>query len=270
MATRKRRRSARRNPASVLRRLIRRKRKNSWFDDAAGHSKAARVGWKTRKRRKPSRKGKTIGGMPANMAWGSAYPRKRKGRKGKRHNPFYARRRTRRHYRRNPLNVRGLIPNKAMLMTSLKLGIGVTAGFVSTSVVSKVMSMAKLGQYDKYLGVGQVVLGSLMVAMGRKKGIKDIGLMIAGFGVYDLIQQNLAMSYLPPIPRAIGLTNMIPGLSASYAVGHRPVSRVAGAVPMAASYQPQLSSSYDTTNSRTVGLGEDAPMGHLPGIDFEY
>jgi hypothetical protein len=125
-------------------------------------------------------------------------------------------------------------------------------------------------QYDKYVGAGQIVLGSLMVAMAKKKGIKDIGMMIAGFGVYDLIQQNLAMSYLPPIPRVQGITNMIPGLSASYAVGHRPVSRVAGAVPMAASYQPQLASSYDTSNSRTVGLGEDAPMGHLPGIDFEY
>jgi len=266
MATRKRRhRSARRrNPQSVLRRLIHRRRRNSWPDNAAGHRKAAILGWGRRKRRKTS--------LGAKSTWGKKLSRRRNPHYASyMPNPFRSYRRGRRHYRRNPLNLRRLLPNKALLNSSLKLGIGVTCGFVSMPIIDKIAQMTGLRQYSRYYGLGQIVLGSLMTAFIRNKAAKDIGIMIAGFGVYDLIATNLAPSYLQQLPRVQGITSMIPGLGTSYGVARAPVSRVAGAVPMAASYQPALASSYDSGRSDTVGLaGEGSAFGHLPGIDFDY
>jgi len=254
MATRKRRRSARRNPQSIIRRLLAKRRRNSWPDNTAGHSKAARKGWRKLRSGKRRKNPHAATYMP---------------------NPFRSRRRHRRHgFRLNPpAMLRRLLPSKGQAFRYAKLGLGVAGGFMATPIVSKVLSMAKLDKYDKYAGVGTIVLGALLTGMAKKKDLKDLGLLIAGFGVYDLLASNSA-GMLPALPRVTGLTSNIPGmapLSSSYGVAAYSVSRSAASLPMSSSYQ-QISSSYQDNASMPVGISGDSDMvamGHLPGIDFE-
>lgn len=155
-------------------------------------------------------------------------------------------RRVRRSRRRNPnlmKNLRNAFSRK-WLMSAVSIGGGVAAGFALKSFY-RVLRPVNMSQYDNWSGVVNVIVGSLMFGMMKRKALKEIGVVVAGTGLYDLIASNVPMLGLPSIP-AVGLVQTITGKSVagSYATATLPVS------PTAAS---SVSASY-SDSSRTVGL----------------
>lgn len=266
MATRRRkRRTARR---------VTRKRRNYWSNNASGHARAAKKGWRRRKKASSSRKRRKTTRKRRNPRAASYMPARRNPRKRKSYRRGTARRRSYR--RRNPRRRMTLIPSQRTMRQAVKVGVGVASGFTATPVAARLMQMGNLGAYDNFLGLVHILLGSVMIGASRNRDIKDVGMMIAGFGVYDLVASNVKALGLSPLPRYQELTAMLPGMtppaeeaaSASYGVAMRPTSAVSrGGV--AASYQG-VGASFEAPGTSTVGLACDMEaMGHLPGVDFD-
>lgn len=267
MVTRKRKR---RNPARSRRSLLfstrtaparrrrRRIRKNAWYNDAAGHRKAARKGWKTRRAKLKSRR--------------------------RRKNPVYVTPRVRMNRRRrrrrmNPVRGGALGLRRAFsqqwIMQSLTIAGGIVGGALAMPLVYSVAPQALKNQ-RRYLGVVHVLLGSLMVGFMRGKQGRTLGAVVAGTGVYDLIAQNIPQLELPGLPTSVSFipATMLPApspeaTSASYMVPRAPVSAPAlGTV--AASYMPNyagVGASYEAPGSSTVGLGAENPYA-AAGIEW--
>jgi hypothetical protein len=252
------------------RRSAHRRRRNSWSDNTSGHSKAARLGWSRKGRRR--RRKNPFTSRTARLASRKRWARRRNPRAlSYLPNPYGRRRRrySRRWNARRRFALGRIVPSQAMLRQAVKVGTGVAAGFVSTPVISMLLSKMGLSQYDNFAGVGQILLGSLMVGMVRNRNVKEVGLMITGFGVYDLVASNLKRAdgsyWLPPLQRSVGIMSMIPGMSASYGVAVAPVSPVSRA-GIAASYSPQVvGASFEAPALSTVGLAGDVTT----GIDWE-
>lgn len=261
------------------------RRRNAWWDDRNGHIAAAKKGWrkkkrkssaspKSRKRKSASRKRRKNPKMLSYMPNPRRRTRARRRNAGyRRRNPSYRRRRNASRRR----GLQGLIPSQAMLRQSVQIGSGIAGGFVATPIAHQILNMAGMGQYDNLLGLVHVLLGSLMVGFVKNRSIKNVGMMITGFGVYDLVASNLKKAeggyWLPPLPRTIGLSELMfkegdlatvppESTSGSYGVAMRPVSPVARA---------GVGSSYESPSMSSVGVAGDMieAMGHLPGIDFD-
>lgn len=197
--------------------------------------------------------------------------RRRRSRKGlftSRHNPMvtvrYPSRSRRRHTRRNPaLNLKGAIrrmTNRKWLLNLATISGGLLAGMASKSFVVSIMPKIGLGSQTQFSGVGSIALGSLMIGFGKKRVMKEIGVVIAATGLYDLLAQNIPIG-LPALP-SFDVMSSIPGLaapvSASYPVPTLPVSPVAALsasfpAPARAGYQ----GSYMAPDMRTEGFHGD-------------
>lgn len=154
------------------------------------------------------------------------------------------RRRGRRHFRHNPFRVKQLI-SKKYLMGTLVLGGGIAVGFLAMPVVSKLASMLKLDAHRKYFGLGHVVIGGALAMMMKRRALKELGLVIAGVGVYDLIASNVPMLGLPPISVSDWTAKLMPAASGSLdrTIAYHPTLPTVGA-----SYQP-MSASYEALGS---------------------
>jgi len=239
-ARRKRSRARRKNASyspkiNPRRRKRRRTRRNYWTNDAAGHAKAARKGWKRRRASSPSRKRR----KRKNPAYG----------RSRRRNPVYRRRINRRRRRRNP-NIMASVRrafSRQWLMQSLTVGGGVVAGFMGMPLVYRLVPESNRTTLRPYLGIVHVLIGALMAGMLRNARMKQMGVVIAGTGVYDLLAQNISQLGLPGLPVSNILLDQAfgggaaPALAASYPVARRPISRYAALAPsaqaLAASYQ---------------------------------
>ena len=170
-----------------------------------------------------------------------------------------------RRIRRNP-SIAGMFSQRN-IMQAAKLGAGVAMGFIATPLLNKVIPVEKQSEYGKYLGGLQFVAGAMVVGFVRNKDVKDVAMIVSAMGLYDLLATNLPDLGLPPLPRAIGLTDkMVPvvpaidspateaaagsyalpvraGYGASYPAMRRPVSRVAS-----------MQGSYESPNTTTQGL----------------
>lgn len=246
----------------------RRYRRNAWYNNAAGHAKAARKGWRARR------------GTPTKR-------RKRKNPYKVRH--VLTRSNRRRRYRRNPNGIaRGMrrAISQQWIMRSLTIGGGIAGGAAAMPLVYKMVPEANRAQVSPWLGLVHVLLGSVMNATLRNRNMKELGAVIAGTGVYDLLVSNIPQLGLPALPRSGGLAAMLPnnaGVSASYPVARRPVSGVAasGVSPVTSqvgsSYLPSytnpgdvVGASYEAPGSRTVGLsGTFGPVEDPYGGIFE-
>lgn len=202
-------------------------------------------------------------------------PRVRKGKKGFFHAPkstFFGtgpvrlNRRHRRRTRHNPFNLKATfsrITNKQWLTSVASLSGGIVAGLVVNTVIRGQMGkVTQLMPYSKYSGALNIVIGSLMVGMGKKKMIKEAGVAVAAVGLYDLVSVNVQMLGLPVIGDVT-----VPSLKGSYAVPVLPVSRVAS---VAGSYGSPVrsgySGSYQAPDMVTEGFhGDNSPY---EGIDF--
>lgn len=194
---------------------------------------------------------------------------------GTRINPF-----RRRRSRRNPAIVSQMknMFNRNILLSTAKAGAGIAIGFTAMPFLYKVLP-AQLKDQRRWLGGIHVLLGLGMAGLIKNKTAKDIGLVIAATGMYDLIAMNVDALCLPPLRTTSTLVDkLIPSATssapavaaeeaamggqlqmthygASYPTIGAPVSRVARA-GMGASFE-RVGSSYPSLAYPTVGLSGD-------------
>lgn len=180
----------------------------------------------------------------------------------------------RRYYRRNPRPTIRNIFSRRVINTSVKFAVGMGTGYMVIPVLNKLlpanMRESATGQF-KWLGAVDFAVGALMTAFIKNKDVKDVGMVVAGLGVYDLIAANVPMLGLPAVPRNNKIVNQLfggttageaisasyrapsrtGGYSASYSMPYRPTSPVARG----------MSASYAAPYSMTEGLSSDYPAG---------
>jgi hypothetical protein len=107
-----------------------------------------------------------------------------------RHNPKHHRR-----YHRNPAFGKRIrsIASKRNLMTFVSYGAGVAAGMLTPTLLSMIVPV----QYRKFYGIGSIVLAGVLYGMMKNPNVKQAALVMGGFGVYDLLTQNIAGTGLP-------------------------------------------------------------------------
>jgi hypothetical protein len=177
--------------------------------------------------------------------------------------------RHRRRYRCNP-PIKQLL-SKQLLMSGVKIGGGIALGFALIPVMYNIIPAANRDQFSKWLGALNVLLGGLMIGFIRNKTAKDMGVVVAGTGVYDLLSQNVEMLKLPAIPRVGGLLSSLmpaaqpqagyadlPYVGASYGVPVAPISPAAKA---------GIGASYEAPDSRIAGFGSDNPYADIDGFE---
>jgi hypothetical protein len=180
----------------------------------------------------------------------------------------------RRHTRRNPLNLRSLT-NRSTLMTAATIGIGLVAGWMTLPVVSKILpaswqaQIASATGWGKARGLINVAVGILLFSMLKNKRAKEIGIVIAGTGVYDLIAVNLqAQLGLPMLPVSnMALDKLMPAAAGSYGTpGTHATMALAGnphaVQAIAGSYGPSAyGASYESPFMKAFGDDLDMLMG---------
>ena len=195
-------------------------------------------------------------------------------------------RRVRRRVRRNPNGVRGITRtmfNQKTLMATAKAGAGIAIGFSAMPIFYKILP-AQLKDQRRWLGGVHVALGLAIAGFVRNRDVKDIGMVIAATGAYDLIAMNFDFLGLPPLRTTSQLADrLIPGpvapaapaapaspeeaagcyggqldlthYGSSYPVSAAPVSPVA-ATGVGASFE-RVGSSYPSLAYPTIGLSGD-------------
>lgn len=198
--------------------------------------------------------------------------RRVRSRRRVRRNPSYfapalrmnPRKRRRRRTRRNPGAIKRVM-NQKWLMSVASIGLGIAAGYYTLPAVNALIPAAQREQLRPFMGGINVLAGSLIISMakGRKaKMLREMGAIIAGTGVYDLLAENIPQLGLAPIPKTNPvISGLLPGVSASYSVGARPVSRQASSIGASYAYAPvAYGASYEAPNAQTAGLGSDDPF----------
>ena len=98
----------------------------------------------------------------------------------------------------------GSLTSMKTIMGALKITGGLAAGFIGLPFLYRLAGMVikpeDVAANRKYIGVAPLGLGLLMFGMLKNRDVKDIGLIIAAVGLYDLVQQNALSDYLPEIP----------------------------------------------------------------------
>jgi hypothetical protein len=161
-----------------------------------------------------------------------------------RHNP----RRMFRHYRRNP-SIPFAIDKVAI--GGLKVAGGLIAGSLGMSVLGKFMPATVTAQYGKFYGAIHIVAGAVAAATLKNKMIKDVALIVAASGVYDLIASNVSFLGLPPLPRSnplLGKTGDEPGV----------VGVGASYQQIGTDYEPALGASYQQVGVDDISYGGDS------------
>lgn len=195
-----------------------------------------------------------------------------------RRNPYM--RRNRRRYRRNPNGFIKTLTSQQMLFTGLKIGGGIVAGSMAMPIVNRIVPEENREKWDRYYGAFHLVIGALLFSMIRNRNVKEIGLVIAGTGVYDLIASNFPKWGLTPLPRSLpiidelleakpptngtmGLNYRLPvrsGYGMSYETGLRPVSAVA-----AMGTGNGMGLSYQARGAFSGDFSDDDPFASIEG-----
>lgn len=177
----------------------------------------------------------------------------------------------RRKTRRNPVisaRLKGMF-TRNVLMSTFKAGAGIAIGFTAMPIFYKILP-SQLKDQRRWLGGIHVLLGLGIAGLIKNKNAKDIGLVIAATGVYDLIAMNVEMLGLPPLrtsseladklipaatPATVPAAEAAMGYGASYPALGAPVSRVAAA-GVGASFE-RVGASYPSLAYPTIGLSGD-------------
>jgi len=171
-------------------------------------------------------------------------PRSRLMRKGTRVNPrrrhFYSR-------RRNPALPFAI---DKVAFGGLKIAGGIAGGFLLKPIIAGFLPKNKTTGEPMFInlfGLLYIVGGAVAAGTIKIQAVKDVALVIAGVGVYDLIASNLKMLGLPTLPyhKSIGQAGDEPGvIGSSY--------QQAGA-----DFAPALSSSYQEAGADDISYGGD-------------
>jgi hypothetical protein len=165
-----------------------------------------------------------------------------------------------------------------MLVSTATAGAGIAIGFTAMPIFYRILPQAMKAN-RRWLGGIHVALGLGISGFARNRIVKDIGLVIAATGVYDLIAMNVEFLGLPPLRTTSPLADrLIPQRAgvpagaqpaagcfggqldlthygASYPVSAAPVSPVA-ATGVGASFE-RVGASYPSLAYPSVGLADD-------------
>lgn len=153
----------------------------------------------------------------------------------------------RRHYRfarRNPALPFGI---NHVFMGGAKIAGGIALGFLGMPVLCKFMPAGITAKYSRFYGILHVVIGAVAASMIRNKMAKEMALIVAGTGVYDLLASNVTMLGLPALPRSGGMLGDEPGV-VGMGASYQQIGR---------DYAPALGSSYETVGSDDISYGGD-------------
>lgn len=195
-----------------------------------------------------------------------------------RRNPVYRMNVRRRYHRTNP---RAKVFSRNLIMTSAKIGGGIALGAVAMPLVYNIIPAANRTSLNPWLGAINIIIGALGVSFIRNKNVKDMMIVVAGTGVYDLLASNVPSLGLPALPRAVGpmfskfLPSAVPSavpaavpVSSSYPVARLPVSPVARGGMSAnypSSHRAGYGASYAAPGMKQQGLSSDNPYGEIEG-----
>lgn len=244
--------TARINPIRRRRRKRKATRGNAWYNNAAGHRKAAKKGWRRRRRN------------PARTRKGSNLYRVNR----RRYNPIRKRRRTR---RRNPNAMRSIQRtfSRKWLMQSLTISGGLISGYLGMPIIYRFIPDAQKTTVRPFLGLFHVLAGSLLFGFVKNKAVKEIGAIVAGTGVYDLIAYNIPDLGLPALPtsnlmieKLIGAPAAPTPVSANFNTGRTPVSRIARGLS-----RSPMSANYETSRRRSLAANYQP---QLMGANWGY
>jgi len=172
----------------------------------------------------------------------------------RKHRRHVARHTFRRHsYRHNPAILRGLPFNVGgVAMGGVKIAGGIAAGMILMPVLVKYIPKSKTTGNTiiprNFLGLVHVILGAVIASFIRKPAIKEVALIMAGTGVYDLIASNVTMLGLPPLAN----TNTLIGPASAAGIGSSYAPAGVGS-----SYRPALGSSYQGDDIAYGGDSDD-------------
>lgn len=186
-------------------------------------------------------------------------PTRINARKRRKHARLHMRRNPRYSYRRNPGLPFGI---DRVAIGGLKVAGGIIAGSMLMPVIVKFAPVDMTVKYRKFYGAAHIVLGAALAAFLKNKMLKDMALIVAATGIYDLIASNVTMLGLPSLPNG---SPLLGGLSqAQVAAGIH--GDDPGVIGMGASYQqvgadyaPALGASYgdDVQGADDVSYGDD-------------
>ena len=157
-------------------------RRNSWFNHSGLHRRAAKLGWRRRRRSRSRRNPGPIilGGNPFRLG------RRVRGRRSS--------------FRRNPAAVSVATLKGAFSQANLMNVGGIAGGFIlgvkATQFIVKPEFMKNM---RKFAGAVHVLAGFILGAVGKKPIMRSLGMGVAAAGVYDLITQNVPQLKLSPI-----------------------------------------------------------------------
>ena len=180
-------------------------------------------------------------------------PRSRLMRRGTRVNPRHSRRFRR--YRHNPA-----LPFNigSVAMGGLKVAAGIGGGFLLKPIIAGFLPKDKITgkpMFINFFGLIYVVGGAVLAATIRQKDVKDVALVLAGVGVYDLIASNLKMLGLPMLPYVKAPAGAAAGAAAA---GDEPGVIGSSYQQAGADYVPALGSSYQEAGADDISYGGDS------------
>jgi len=145
-------------------------------------------------------------------------------------------------------------------MTAATIGIGVIAGYMVLPLFKKIVPATWAAQIDSMSGMGKarglinVAVGVLLFSAMRQKRVKEVGLVIAGMGVYDLIAVNISALSLPPLPATMPLIDKtMPAAHGNYPVLTPPASGMAGSYGASAYDGIRVGASYERSAIKAFG-----------------
>lgn len=137
-------------------------------------------------------------------------------------------------------------------MGGIKIAAGVAVGMFLMPVLVKVMPKDEAGtpRFRRFYGLIHIFIGAATAATMRQPAVRDVALVVAGIGVYDLIASNLRFLGLPMLP---GWSPVTLGQDRPGIVGTS--QRYAPA--LGASYQERVGASYEQVGTDVAYGGTD-------------
>lgn len=253
--------------------VFRKKRKNGSKRRKARSRKTVRRARRVNPRRKRSRAKRKRGYMgtvhrprlrKVSGKWYASSSKRALIKRGTRINP--KRKRSRRRVRRNPIGITKMF-NRNILITTAKAGAGIAIGFAAMPLFYKILPQA-LKDQRRYLGGVHVALGLAIAGMSKNKNIKDVAMVIAATGMYDLIAMNLDFLGLPPLRTTSPLVDkMIPSATAPAAAVEGCYGGTLKMTHMGASY-PTMGAPASAVAARGIGSSFERMGASYPSLAY--
>lgn len=143
-------------------------------------------------------------------------------------------------------------------MGGVKIAAGVAVGMFLMPVLVRIMPKDEAGipRFRRFYGLFHIVIGAATAQTIRQPAVREVALVVAGIGVYDLIASNLTFLGLPVLPSwtpvRMGQDSGVIGTSRRYAPA------------LGASYQERVAASYEQ-----IGQDDDVAYGGDSDLDLE-